>query len=382
MQEKVKILLVSNDENLEKDLIPVLQENNYIIENADSGEKALKKVNEQFFNIIITEYRLIDMDGLTLGKNIKELAFDTEIIIITSKATLASAIMAVKENIYEYLTKPVNPYELIDIINGALKKQRLILENNMLLWELKMSNKKLERLNKFKDGLISMISHDLRSPISSFKGFNYALLQERAGKLTKKQKEIIKTENETIDAMIELINNLLDIRQIEAGELKMKKQLCNMNNSAIAPVVKRLMPQMDQKKIELTVNCERNMPEVKIDVGRMAQVVQNLLQNAVKFTPRGGRIEVNLLEADNQQVELQVKDTGKGIPEELLNSIFEVFYTMDDTNIERAKTSRGLGLAICREIIKAHNGLIWAESEGPGKGSTFIVMLPLGESNK
>jgi signal transduction histidine kinase len=323
------------------------------------------------------------MDGLSLGKSIKEINMDTEVIILTGKATLESAMKAVKENFYDYLTKPVDPKKLIEVINSALEKQRLVLENKRLLWELKKSNKELEKLNKFKDGLISMISHDLRSPISSLKGFNYALLEGYAGELTGGQKEIVITENDAIETMMELINNLLDMRQIEVGELKMKKEIVDMEKNVIQPVVKRLSPQINENKINIKVICEENLPEVKIDPVRISQVIQNLLQNAIKFTPQDGNIELALSRIKDDQIELRIKDTGSGIPEERLNTIFEVFYTEDNTNRDREKIGMGLGLAICKEVVRAHGGVIWAESDGIKKGSTFIVVLPINgkESN-
>ncbi len=378
-EEKIRILVVDDDESIRKRLTFILLDRKFNVETASNGENALKKVGVQFFNIAVLDYRLPDMDGVILGKNIKRISTETEVIILSGRATLESAISAIKENIYDYLTKPVDPDKLIEVINSALKKQRLILENNMLLWELKMSNKKLERLNKFKDGVISMISHDLRSPINSIKAFNYSLLEGYTGKLNKEQREIIKTEDESIDIMMELINNLLDMRQIEAGELKMKKEPVDMVRTVIKPVIRILAPQINERKLNVNVNCEENLPLVNMDASRISQVVRNLLQNAIKFTPKEGRIEINLTKTENQQVELQVKDTGKGIQKEFLDTIFEVFYTEDDSTKVREKTGRGLGLAICKEIMRAHSGLIWAESEGLGFGSTFILVLPIKE---
>lgn len=375
-EEKVRILIVDDDESIRKTLTFILLDRNFDVETAENGENALKKVGVQFFNIAIVDYGLPDTDGVRLGKNIKRISIETEVIILTGMASLESAISAVKENIYDYLTKPVNPDKLIGVINSALEKQRLILENKMLFWELKMSNKKLERLNKFKDGVISMISHDLRSPISSLKGFNYSLLGGYCGELTEEQKKVIEIEDETINTMMELINNLLDMRQIEAGELKMKKEPVDMVKT-IEPVIRILAPQINEKKLDVNVNCEENLPLVDMDAGRISQVVRNLLQNAIKFTPKEGRVEINLTKTENQQIELQVKDTGKGIQKEFLDTIFEVFYTEDDSSKVREKTGRGLGLAICKEIMRAHAGLIWAESEGLGFGSTFTVVLPI-----
>jgi signal transduction histidine kinase len=378
-EEKIKILIADDDESIRTTLEFILLDNNFNVVSVHNGAEALVEMENHFFNIAILDYNLPDTDGLTLSKKLKNANNDAEVIILTGQATLESAINAVKENIYDYLTKPVDPEKLIEVINSALEKQRLILENKRLLWELKKSNKEMERLINFKDGLISMISHDLRSPISSLKGFNYSLLEGYAGELTEKQKEIIHTENKAIEVMMELINNLLDIRQIEAGELIMKKELTDVKENIVEPVVNILKPQAAEKNIAIEMNFNDSESNVVADYARIAQVLQNLIQNALKFTPKNGRITVNMSKIKNDQIELRVSDTGKGILKESLASIFDAFYTTGENGdgILRDKAGRGLGLSICKEIVKAHDGAIWAESDGPGTGSTFVFVLPI-----
>lgn len=376
-----RVIIADDEESIRTTLEFILQDNGYHVESVSNGSDIIKKVREKFFNIAILDYKLPDTDGVSLGREIRDITPYTELIILTGKATLESAIKAVKEDIYEYLTKPIDPDKLIEVINGALNKQQLIIENRRLMWELKKSNKELEKLNKFKDGLISMISHDLRSPISSLKGFNDAFLKGYVGELTEEQKEIIQTENETIDVMIELINSILDMRQIEAGKLKMNKEPADIKKDIYEPVLKRLKPSFEERNIKVKTECEKDLPEVYIDKARISQVIQNLVQNAVKFTPRGGEIILGASKTKGNQIELSVRDTGKGISKDSINSIFEIFYTESKGDSNRNRMGRGLGLAICKEIIKAHDGTIWAESEGKGKGSTFFVVLPIEKNN-
>lgn len=376
-QKNIKILIADDDASIRTTLEFILQDNGYLVDTASTGIEAISKSSSEFYNVAILDYKLPDMDGVVLGKNIKETNNDTEVIILTGRATLESALKAIKEDIYDYLTKPIDPDKLIEVIASAVAKQRLILENKRLLWELRKSNKELERINSFKDGLISMISHDLRSPISSLKGFNYSLLNGYAGELSEQQKEIINTENDAIETMMELINNLLDIRQIEAGQLQMKQEIADIKLNVIDPVIKRLQPQLREKSIKINIEAEDDIPKIDIDIARIAQVIQNLVQNAIKFSKVNTQIIICIKKALKGSIEILVKDEGKGIVREELKSIFEVFYTNDDTKRTRTKSGRGLGLAICKEIIKAHNGWIWAESDGSDKGSTFVVTLPI-----
>jgi signal transduction histidine kinase len=380
-ENTISVLIADDDQSVRTSLELILSER-YNVTGAGSGQEAVRAIKEKAFNIAILDYKLPDRDGVSLAKEIKEVDNDIEVIILTGKASLESAIESVKQDIYDYLTKPIDPQKILEVIDGALQKQHLIKENRRLLWDLKKSNKELKKLNDFKDGLIAMISHDLRSPICSIKGFNESMLQGFSGELTEKQKDIINTENEIVDSMVELMNSLLDIRQIQDGHLKMKKKPCNIMKDAVEPTIKRHGPQVNEKNIKINLTCDENLPEVNIDPARISQVIQNLIQNSIKFTSKNGNINVFISNKEDF-IKVEVKDDGKGIQQDLLNTIFDIFYTAesgeDEEKRRTAMTGRGLGLAISREIIKAHNGEIWAESEGEGKGSAFIFMLPIGD---
>ncbi len=375
--QEINILIVDDDKSIRTTLKFILTDNDYNVKEVGTGEKGLEKIENNFFNIAILDYRLPDTNGIELARQLKEKSDKTEVLILTGKASLESAIEAVKEDIYDYLTKPVEPEKLIDAIESALEKQFLVMENKRLMENLKKSNEKYRRLNKFKDGIISMISHDLRSPISSIRGFHKSLLAGHTGELNDMQKEIIETEEEAIDSMMELINNILDMRQIEAGEFKVDKELTDLKEEIINSLVKRLAPQIKERNFDLTVNYDTDIAEVSIDGGRIRQVVQNLLQNAFKFTPKGGNITITVTSPKDNIIQVSIKDTGKGMNTETLDTIFEAFYTQDSEKREASKKGRGLGLSICKEIINAHDGKIWAESEGEGKGSDFKFNLPL-----
>ncbi len=371
---KPRILIVDDDKSVVETLSYILEKNEFSVSTSQDGVSALEKVRYGDFNIAILDYKMPDMNGVVLAREIKRENKNIEVIILTGKATLESAIKAVKEDVFDYLIKPVNPEELIKAMQGALEKQRLVRKNQELIWELRKKNKELERVNKFKSGLISMISHDLSSPISSLKGFNESFLKGFLGELTPKQRKVIETENKAIDTMMDLINGLLDMQQIEAGKLKMNKKPCSIVKDVIEPLLERFSVHAREKNIDLRLKCDKSIPKVNIDPSKISQVVQNILQNAIKFTPDEGWVEVRVKDVDEKNIEVNVQDSGRGIPPHELNSIFEVFYTKND--MEFSPAGRGLGLSICKEIIKAHNGMIWAESSGLNQGSTFIFVLP------
>ncbi len=368
-----RILVVDDEESIRTMLSYILEEEGLIVDTVHNGIKALEKIKYVEYHVAILDYKLPDTNGVDLAREIKRENKNIEVIILTGRATIESAIKAVKENVFDYLLKPVKPENLIKVIEGALEKQHLIKKNQELIWELRKKNKELERLNAFKGNLISMISHDLRSPISSLKGFNESFLQGFLGEITPQQRDIIETENRVIETMMELINSLLDMQQLESGNLIMKKKQCCIVKDVIEPVIERISVLAKEKKIKLSTDFEKDIPKVLADPPKMAQVVQNILQNALKFTPEGGSVKVKAQKNDDGNIEVSVRDSGKGIPSNELNTIFEAFYSMDNTKSNLP--GRGLGLAICREIIKAHDGMIWAESAGEGKGSRFIFVV-------
>ncbi len=379
---KENVLIVDDDESIRTTLSYILEDKGFSVDTVRDGTMALEKICYKEYSLALLDYKLPDTDGVSLAKKIKREARNIEVIILTGKATMESAIDAVKEDIFDYLLKPVDPDELIKVIGEALDKQRLIKKNQELMWELKKKNREMEKLNKFKSGLISMLSHDLRSPMSSLKGFNESFLQGFLGDLSPRQKEVIQTENRVLDSMMELINSLLDMEQIEAGQLRMNKKPCFIIKDVMDPVLERLGILADKKNIDIRVNCGKSLPEIEIDPNRISQVLQNILQNALKFTPENGYIDVSVSEiSEGGKIEVRVKDSGKGIASHELNSIFDSFYTQDGET-EPYSAGRGLGLTICKEIIKAHDGVIWAESDGENKGSSFIFILPVNGAGK
>jgi signal transduction histidine kinase len=222
---------------------------------------------------------------------------------------------------------------------------------------------------ELKRGVISTVSHQLKSPLTSLRMAVHLLLEERLGPLTPKQAELLVAAREDSDRLHNILNNLLDISRIESGKVE-------MNFRKISPrslVFEAIEPfQMDFKDRGVTLGTEipDDLPEVWADTARMNHVFANLLSNALRYTPPGGKVTV-LGKADEEWVQFSVADTGKGIPNQYLTRIFEQFFQVPD---QGAQTGAGLGLAIVKEIVEAHGGTIKVESR-LGEGSTFSFTL-------
>ncbi|GAB4520934.1 MAG: hypothetical protein Fur0018_00980 [Anaerolineales bacterium] len=232
----------------------------------------------------------------------------------------------------------------------------------------------LKELDRIKSEFVNTVSHDLRSPLTSVMG--YTELLERVGPLNDRQREFVQRVQLSVQNITSLINELLDLGKIEAG-FDTHREFVD-----IGPLVQFVTDEMQvvaaKKTQRILVSIEANLPALLANPTRLQQAVENLLGNALKYTPAGGRIEVRVYQ-EEQQVILQVSDNGPGIPLSDQPYIFDKFYRA--SNAPQDVPGSGLGLAIVKSIIEAHNGRVWVESY-PGEGATFTVVLPTGEDTR
>jgi len=232
---------------------------------------------------------------------------------------------------------------------------------------------KLKVVDKLKSDFFSTMSHELRTPLTSIKEGTALLREGVAGAITEKQRRLLTIISEESHRLIGLVNSLLDLSKMEAGMMTY-----NLEEGSLVPLIDKTIteigPLVEAKKITVEARIGEALPMIKMDNERMLQALRNLIGNAVKFTPDGGRVGISARPV-NHGVEVSVTDTGPGIPAENLTSIFNKFQQATPAGSYSVKGT-GLGLAIVKHIITSHGGKVWAESE-PGQGSTFIFVLPV-----
>ncbi len=233
-----------------------------------------------------------------------------------------------------------------------------------------------KEVEQMKTDFVSIVSHELRTPLAAIKGAVDNLLDGIGGELGDVQKKCLAISQRNIDRLGRLINDMLDISRIEAGKIQITKQ-----NTDIANIIKDVLfffkDIAAEKAISLESVIEGNLPLISLDSDKITQVITNLVGNAVKFTPRGGKITIAVfLTGDFMQ--MSVIDTGTGINRQDLEKVFDKFYQVSRPETKGLYKGTGLGLPITKGIIEKHNGKIWAESE-LGKGSKFSFTLPLKE---
>ncbi len=228
-----------------------------------------------------------------------------------------------------------------------------------------------KHLDQMKSEFVNMVAHELRSPLVSIRQINSVLLEGLAGPLLEKQKDFVSRGMKKIDALLELINDLLDVARLEAGRLVRKQETIDLSE-VIQDMVILMEPRAKEQRISLTVSCE-NLRPVKADPRNIEEVLNNLLSNAINYSPEGGKVSVRA-RGVGDFAEISVSDTGVGIAPDEVPKIFDKFYRVKHPKT-RHVTGTGLGLSIVKGIVEAYQGSIRVESV-PDQGTTFTVLLP------
>ena len=231
-------------------------------------------------------------------------------------------------------------------------------------------------VEKLKTEFVSLAAHQLRTPLSAIKWTLQMLLDEDLGEITKEQREFIEKIYESNEKMIRLINDLLDVTRIEEGRYLYRPVLASLENE-VQFVVNSYKEEIEKRKLKLEFKePKKKLPQVMLDVEKMRLAIQNLLDNAIRYTHSGGQVTISL-KGDKNKVEFRISDTGIGIPKDQQKRVFTKFFRgANAVKIETGGT--GLGLYITKNIIEAHDGKIWFESE-ENVGTTFHFSLPLKE---
>lgn len=242
----------------------------------------------------------------------------------------------------------------------------------VILFQDKTREKQLEAM---KLDFVSMAAHELRTPLTSIKGYISVFIKENENKLTPDQMMFVTRINTSTQQLAGLVENLLSVSRVERGAMNLHTQIVDWVAN-VKSQVETFEHRADEKRIKLTFIPPKNkIPSVQVDLVRINEVLNNLISNALNYTEPMGKVDV-WIEHKDDLVWTRVKDTGKGIPKEALGRLFEKFFRVQGGPAEQASKGNGLGLYLSKAIVELHKGKIWAESEGPGKGSTFSFTLP------
>jgi signal transduction histidine kinase len=374
-----KVLIVDDDAHLRETLRDLLEMEGYQVFEASSGAEAMSAVASDFFHIILMDFNLTDKTGIEVIKDIRQLNTDSQILMMTAHASLDTAVKAIQESVYDFLIKPVDFNYLRSAIRRAEDKLRLEQENQRLLNVLKEQNKELDRLNNMKSKFLSMASHDLSNALMTLQ-ISFEMLASSINP-TEDQKKKMDFITTSIQQINRLIGDLVDWASIEQGKFRLEKNYFEMDK-LVEELITGPKARASQKSIEVSAEIKKEgLKLVCADKRRISQVILNLLENAIRHTQRGGKISVIVeKQKDEDAVCVSVKDTGEGIAQEELTKLFQSFYQPQGNKSPHGRL--GLGLSISKEIVQSHDGKIWVESDGPGKGSSFRFVIPFAKEQQ
>ncbi len=262
-------------------------------------------------------------------------------------------------------------YKLVGSIKKEINQRE---EIEKLASNLKKANKELKELDQAKDDFLSMASHELNTPLSAIEGYLSMMLDEEiGGKLNKTHRGYLEKVFKSSQRLAHLVKDLLNVSRIEQGRIHLIYVQANLND-VVEQAYAEIKPIADKFKHTVTLNLDKDIPKSYFDADRITEVVINLVGNAFKYTPAKGSIEIKTYEKD-KSITFSVTDNGNGIAKEYLGSIFEKFERGGMVHDQGRGT--GLGLFISKNLVDIHEGNIWVESRGEGKGSTFYFSLPI-----
>jgi len=275
-----------------------------------------------------------------------------------------------------YKGKRVTLGNFMDITERRQMEEDLQEKNRQLMkqqQELMEKTRELEAASQAKSEFLAQMSHELRTPLNVIIGFSELMLDGVPGKINKEQRQCLDDVLSSSKHLLDLINDVLDLSKVESGKIKLRQIDITMTD--VLEGLKRTMtPILLPRKQSLVIKVDRGLPPVHADKGKIRQVILNLLSNATRFTPDGGKLKIEAIRKDHS-CQVSVVDNGIGIKKEDQERIFEPFSQLDNP-LTGKKGGTGLGLALTKQIIEKHGGQIWVESEY-GKGSRFIFTLPL-----
>lgn len=256
------------------------------------------------------------------------------------------------------------------------KLEALTVENSKVNRQLSEANQKLKDLDKVKDEFVSITSHELRTPMTAIRSYAWMALHRSDTPLSKTMEKYLVRVLISTERMINLVNDMLNISRIESGRVEISLEPVDMISLCRDIVDEVYYSKSTAKDIQITL-LEESLPKVSADPEKLRQVLINVVGNAVKFSPHGGKVTIGFF-ADGKTVETYVKDQGPGISKVDLGRLFQKFGRLDNTYTDAATVpGSGLGLFISKSLIELMRGKIWASSEGLGKGTTFTISLPV-----
>lgn len=349
-------ILVVDDEMGPRESLKMILNPYYNVHTADRGTEALEMLKKLPVDLVTLDLKMPGFSGINVLEKVKQHDPDIEAIIITGYGSLDTAIEGLRLGAFDYISKPFDVNHILSLVRRGLERR----------------NAKA-RLRQVKSDFLSNISHELRTPLSVVVGFVYLLLNQVIGRLTDEQQKVLETVYRNSEELLELIDNVLWMTSLNAGDANATLEKFDPRD-IINDTVKRHEKAIREKNLKIDIQISDRDVSLISDRAKVERIFQNVFNNAVKFTNEGEiKIKVEP-RSDKPGVDLEIIDTGIGIEESKLDSIFEPFH-QTDSSTQRAYSGLGLGLTVARRMADLIGGTVSVNSK-PGVGTRVMLRFP------
>ncbi len=373
MDNKKNLILVVDDVEQNVAVISqILRSNDYQVIAAFSGEGALRILEKRLPDLILLDVMMPDMDGIEVCTRIKQSATlqDIPVIFLSALSDTDTKVRGLEVGGVDYITKPFQSLEVLARVGNQLKISRLEQDRKQHIEEL-------EQLNEEKDKLMQIVSHDLRSPLGGIYGLAEILKSGKEASDVELVKEFASIISSTSSYLLALVNDLLDLAKVESGKMVLDPSQFSITQT-IKNCIHLLKNVAQSKGVDLLCVSSGEEVIVTADEPKIIQILNNLISNAVKFTPNGGSVRVTIGYLPNgaggRQIEIVVQDSGIGIEADVIPHLFEKFGKHQRSGTA-GEQGTGLGMPIVKRFVELHNGKITVESK-VGYGTSFSIFLP------
>jgi len=361
MDDRSRILIIDDEEVVLDSCIQILDGSGHLIQTAPDGVTGLNLVDEFKPDLVFIDLKMPGLPGMEVLEKINDLDPTIVTVVITGFATVGSAVDAMKKGAYDFLPKPFTPEEFRIITRRSLERRKLILETIILRREKEL----------MREQFASIVSHELKAPLGAVQQNLFALEFELSDTLNDGQKEKMQRLKTRIDDMLKLIKSWLRVIAVDINKLK-ESFIQIPVTLPISKALENVETLATRKNIDIVTSISDTLRFIHGDELSLSEAFVNIVGNAIKYSRDGSKISIQAEEGDNE-IFILIKDAGIGISPEDIPHIFEGFYRGKDG--QAMTEGHGIGLAVSRQIVEAHNGSITVESE-LGKGSTFVIRLP------